>query len=162
MRPELSSTNNFIVTPVSNLKNEVVEILQKMYACGATTGLKVHQRASSSASATVQQWVGRQAFAFICQAIVEEDCMPMDQFAQHLLPSLLSLSLDPVANVRVLVAKALRQSVMEKAYFKEPGSACLEELEETVMTLQADKDRDVRFFASLDPNMMLMDTSALI
>lgn len=48
------------------------------------------------------------------------------------------------------------------AYFKEPGSAYLEELEETVMTLQADKDRDVRFFASLDPNMMLMDTSALI
>lgn len=40
--------------------------------------------------------------------------MPMDQFAQHLLPSLLSLSSDSVANVRVLVAKALRQSVMEK------------------------------------------------
>lgn len=48
------------------------------------------------------------------QAVVEEDCMPMDQFSQHLLPSLLSLSSDPVANVRVLVAKALRQSVMEK------------------------------------------------
>lgn len=40
--------------------------------------------------------------------------MPMEQFSQHLLPSLLSLSHDPVANVRVLVAKALRQSVMEK------------------------------------------------
>lgn len=40
--------------------------------------------------------------------------MPMDQFAQHLLPSLLSLSSDPVPNVRVLVAKALRQSVLEK------------------------------------------------
>jgi len=40
--------------------------------------------------------------------------MPMEQFGQHLLPSLLSLSSDPVANVRVLVAKALRQSVMEK------------------------------------------------
>lgn len=48
------------------------------------------------------------------QAVVEEDCMPMEQFSQHLLPSLLSLSSDPVANVRVLVAKALRQSVMEK------------------------------------------------
>lgn len=45
---------------------------------------------------------------------MEEDCMPMEQFGQHLLPSLLSLSSDPVANVRVLVAKALRQSVMEK------------------------------------------------
>lgn len=40
--------------------------------------------------------------------------MPMDQFAQHLLPSLLSLSSDPVPNVRVLVAKALRQNVLEK------------------------------------------------
>ncbi|KAM9525088.1 serine/threonine-protein phosphatase 4 regulatory subunit 1-like isoform 3-T3 [Salvelinus alpinus] len=140
----------------------VVEILQKMYACGA------HELGLNFINELIvrfchcPKWVGRQAFAFICQAIVEEDCMPMDQFAQHLLPSLLSLSLDPVANVRVLVAKALRQSVMEKAYFKEPGSAYLEELEETVMTLQADKDRDVRFFASLDPNMMLMDTSALI
>lgn len=48
--------------------------------------------------------------------------MPMEQFGQHLLPSLLSLSSDPVANVRVLVAKALRQSVMEKGkkYHKKP------------------------------------------
>ncbi|XP_014023661.2 serine/threonine-protein phosphatase 4 regulatory subunit 1 isoform X2 [Salmo salar] len=140
----------------------VVEILQKMYACGARElGLNFINELIVR-FCHCPKWVGRQAFAFICQAIVEEDCMPMDQFAQHLLPSLLSLSLDPVANVRVLVAKAMRQSVMEKAYFKEPGSAYLEELEETVMTLQADKDRDVRFFASLDPNMMLMDTSALI
>uniref|UniRef100_A0A8C7RMC5 WW-binding domain-containing protein n=1 Tax=Oncorhynchus mykiss TaxID=8022 RepID=A0A8C7RMC5_ONCMY len=92
----------------------VVEILQKMYACGA------HELGLNFSNELIirfchcPKWVGRQAFAFICQAIVEEDCMPMDQFAQHLLPSLLSLSLDPVANVRVLVAKALRQSVMEK------------------------------------------------
>lgn len=43
----------------------------------------------------------------------------MEQFSQHLLPSLLSLSTDPVANVRVLVAKALRQSVMEKGIEQE-------------------------------------------
>uniref|UniRef100_A0A8C7CBE1 Serine/threonine-protein phosphatase 4 regulatory subunit 1-like n=1 Tax=Oncorhynchus kisutch TaxID=8019 RepID=A0A8C7CBE1_ONCKI len=92
----------------------VVEILRKMYACGA------HELGLNFSNELIvrfchcPKWVGRQAFAFICQAIVEEDCMPMDQFAQHLLPSLLSLSLDPVANVRVLVAKALRQSVMEK------------------------------------------------
>uniref|UniRef100_A0A673YL09 Serine/threonine-protein phosphatase 4 regulatory subunit 1-like n=1 Tax=Salmo trutta TaxID=8032 RepID=A0A673YL09_SALTR len=133
-----------------------------MYACGA------HDLGLNFINELIvrfchcPKWVGRQAFAFICQAIVEEDCMPMDQFAQHLLPSLLSLSSDPVANVRVLVAKALRQSVMEKAYFKEPGSAYSDELEETVMALQADKDRDVRFFASQDPNMTLMDTAALI
>uniref|UniRef100_A0A8C8HPK2 Phosphatase 2A Regulatory Subunit A helical domain-containing protein n=1 Tax=Oncorhynchus tshawytscha TaxID=74940 RepID=A0A8C8HPK2_ONCTS len=92
----------------------VVEILQKMYACGAhELGLNFSNELIAR-FCHCPKWVGRQAFAFICQAIVEEDCMPMDQFAQHLLPSLLSLSLDPVANVRVLVAKALRQSVMEK------------------------------------------------
>uniref|UniRef100_A0A8C8HQN6 WW-binding domain-containing protein n=1 Tax=Oncorhynchus tshawytscha TaxID=74940 RepID=A0A8C8HQN6_ONCTS len=138
----------------------VVEILQKMYACGA------HDLGLNFINELIvrfchcPKWVGRQAFAFICQAIVEEDCMPMDQFAQHLLPSLLSLSSDPVANVRVLVAKALRQSVMEKG--KDWVVAYSDELEETVMALQADKDRDVRFFASQDSNMALMDTAALI
>uniref|UniRef100_A0A4W4GGU5 WW-binding domain-containing protein n=1 Tax=Electrophorus electricus TaxID=8005 RepID=A0A4W4GGU5_ELEEL len=92
----------------------VVEILQKLYSCGA------HDLSLNFINELVvrfchcPKWVGRQAFAFICQAVVEEDCMPMDQFAQHLLPCLLSLSSDPVPNVRVLVAKALRQSVLEK------------------------------------------------
>uniref|UniRef100_A0A3P8SUG3 Uncharacterized protein n=1 Tax=Amphiprion percula TaxID=161767 RepID=A0A3P8SUG3_AMPPE len=140
----------------------VVEILQKLYASGADDlGLNFINELTVR-FCHCPKWVGRQAFAFICQAIVEEDCMPMEQFSQHLLPSLLSLSSDPVANVRVLVAKALRQSVMEKAYFKEPGCAYSDELEETVMTLQSDKDRDVRFFASLDPNKSLMDTAPLI
>ncbi|CAG5978968.1 unnamed protein product [Menidia menidia] len=140
----------------------VVEILQKLYASGADDlGLNFINELTVR-FCHCPKWVGRQAFAFICQAVVEEDCMPMEQFSQHLLPSLLSLSSDPVANVRVLVAKALRQSVMEKAYFKEPGCAFSDELEETVMTLQSDKDRDVRFFASLDPNKSLMDTAPLI
>uniref|UniRef100_I3JIH7 Protein phosphatase 4 regulatory subunit 1 n=1 Tax=Oreochromis niloticus TaxID=8128 RepID=I3JIH7_ORENI len=134
----------------------VVEILQKLYACGADDlGLNFINELTVR-FCHCPKWVGRQAFAFICQAVVEEDCMPMEQFSQHLLPSLLSLSSDPVANVRVLVAKALRQSVMEK------GCACADELEETVMALQSDKDRDVRFFASLDPNKGLIDTTPLI
>uniref|UniRef100_A0A7N8Y1Y6 Protein phosphatase 4, regulatory subunit 1-like n=1 Tax=Mastacembelus armatus TaxID=205130 RepID=A0A7N8Y1Y6_9TELE len=140
----------------------VVEILQKLYTCGADDlGLNFMNELTVR-FCHCSKWVGRQAFAFICQAVVEEDCMPMEQFSQHLLPSLLSLSSDPVANVRVLVAKALRQSVMEKAYFKEPGCAYSDELEDTVMALQSDKDRDVRFFASLDPNKGLMDTAPLM
>uniref|UniRef100_A0A8C9W6H0 Serine/threonine-protein phosphatase 4 regulatory subunit 1-like n=1 Tax=Scleropages formosus TaxID=113540 RepID=A0A8C9W6H0_SCLFO len=140
----------------------VVEILQKLYASGDhDLGLNFINELILK-FCHCPKWVGRQAFAFICQAVVEEDCMPMDQFAQHLLPSLLSLSSDSVANVRVLVAKALRQSILEKAYFKDPGCAYSDELEDTVMSLQADKDRDVRFFASLDPTRNVMDTDALI
>lgn len=52
--------------------------------------------------------------------------------------------------------------VLCPAYFKEPGCAFSDELEETVMALQSDKDRDVRFFASLDPDRSLMDTAPLI
>ncbi|XP_061688006.1 serine/threonine-protein phosphatase 4 regulatory subunit 1 [Syngnathoides biaculeatus] len=141
----------------------VVEILQKLYSSGADELGVNFINELTVRFCHCPKWVGRQAFAFICQAVVEEDCMPMEQFAQHLLPSLLRLSSDPVANVRVLVAKALRQSVMEKAYFKEPGCASSDELEETVMALQSDKDRDVRFFASLDPGKGLTaDTAPLI
>uniref|UniRef100_A0A671QRV4 Serine/threonine-protein phosphatase 4 regulatory subunit 1-like n=1 Tax=Sinocyclocheilus anshuiensis TaxID=1608454 RepID=A0A671QRV4_9TELE len=139
----------------------VVEILQKLYACEAhDLGLNFINELIMR-FCHCSKWVGRQAFAFICQAIVEEDCMPMDQFAQHLLPSLLSLSSDPVPNVRVLVAKALRQSVLEKPYFKDPGSAYSDELEEALSELRMDKDRDVRFFSTLDPNRNVMDTSTL-
>uniref|UniRef100_A0A8C5GWW6 WW-binding domain-containing protein n=1 Tax=Gouania willdenowi TaxID=441366 RepID=A0A8C5GWW6_GOUWI len=129
----------------------VVEILQKLYASGADDLGMNFINELTVRFCHCPKWVGRQAFAFICQAVVEEDCMPMEQFSQHMLPSLLSLSSDPVANVRVLVAKALRQSVMEKG---EPQFEChfYNHLEETMVALQSDKDRDVRFFASLDPN----------
>uniref|UniRef100_A0A672RKT7 Serine/threonine-protein phosphatase 4 regulatory subunit 1-like n=1 Tax=Sinocyclocheilus grahami TaxID=75366 RepID=A0A672RKT7_SINGR len=134
----------------------VVEILQKLYACEAhDLGLNFINELIMR-FCHCSKWVGRQAFAFICQAIVEEDCMPMDQFALHLLPSLLSLSSDPVPNVRVLVAKALRQSVLEKR------SAYSDELEEALSELRMDKDRDVQFFSTMDPNRNVMDTSALI
>ncbi|XP_041588799.1 serine/threonine-protein phosphatase 4 regulatory subunit 1-like isoform X2 [Vulpes lagopus] len=97
------------------------------------------------------KWVGRQAFAFICQAVVSEECIPVDQFVEHLLPSLLSLATDPVPNVRVLLAKALRQTLLEKAYLRNAGNPHLQVVEETVLALQLDRDPDVSFFATLEP-----------
>lgn len=38
----------------------------------------------------------------------------MDQFAVHLMPQLLTLANDRVPNVRVLLAKTLRQTLLEK------------------------------------------------
>ncbi|MBN3288530.1 PP4R1 phosphatase, partial [Polyodon spathula] len=140
----------------------VVEILRKFYRNGANDlGLNFLNELIMR-FCRCPKWVGRQAFAFICQAVVEEDCMPMSQFAQHLLPSLIALSADPVANVRVLVAKALRQTVLEKAYFKDAACPHQQTVEETVMALQADRDRDVRFFASLEPSTSTEDTAAFI
>ncbi|XP_045836974.1 serine/threonine-protein phosphatase 4 regulatory subunit 1-like isoform X4 [Meles meles] len=128
------------------------------------------------------KWVGRQAFAFICQmlaewflcaghvleaagrgwtsscsagtvhlAVVDEECIPVEQFVEHLLPSLLSLASDPVPNVRVLLAKALRQTLLEKAYLRNAGNPHLQVVEETVLALQSDRDPDVSFFATLEP-----------
>ncbi|XP_068064103.1 serine/threonine-protein phosphatase 4 regulatory subunit 1-like isoform X5 [Anomalospiza imberbis] len=135
----------------------VVAILQKFYANSANAlglnfinELVVRFRHCS-------KWVGRQAFAFICQAVVEEECMPVDQFVEHLLPSLLSLASDPVPNVRVLLAKALRQTLLEKAYFKSVGNPHLEAAEETILALQSDRDQDVSFFATIKLKQDNMD-----
>ncbi|XP_049726020.1 serine/threonine-protein phosphatase 4 regulatory subunit 1-like isoform X3 [Elephas maximus indicus] len=108
------------------------------------------------------KWVGRQAFAFICQAAVSEECVPVDQFVEHLLPSLLSLASDPVPNVRVLLAKALKQTLLEKAYFRNVGNPHLKVVEETVLALQSDRDQDVSFFATLEPKRRnIIDTTVL-
>lgn len=51
---------------------------------------------------------------FSSEAVVSKECIPMDQSVEHILPSLLSLISDPVPNMRVLLAKALRQILLEK------------------------------------------------
>ncbi|KAM8945739.1 serine/threonine-protein phosphatase 4 regulatory subunit 1-like [Pelodytes ibericus] len=129
----------------------VVAILHKLYANGEQqlginfiNELIVQFRHSS-------KWVGRQAFAFICQAVVQKECIPADQFALHLLPNLLSLASDPVPNVRVLLAKALKQTLLEKAYFTSLGNPHLEAVEQTVEAMQMDRDQDVRFFSATGP-----------
>ncbi|XP_032951151.1 serine/threonine-protein phosphatase 4 regulatory subunit 1 isoform X2 [Rhinolophus ferrumequinum] len=140
----------------------VVAILQKFYSSSESAlGLNfineliVRFRHCS-------KWVGRQAFAFICQAVVSAECVPVDQFVEHLLPSLLSLASDPVPNVRVLLAKALRQTLLEKAYFRNAGHPHLEVVEETVLALQSDQDQDVSFFATQAPKRRnLTDTTTL-
>ncbi|XP_058033701.1 serine/threonine-protein phosphatase 4 regulatory subunit 1-like isoform X3 [Ahaetulla prasina] len=138
-----------------------VAILQKFYAYNVTSlGLNFINELIMRFR-HCSKWVGRQAFAFICQAVVEEECMPVDQFVEHLLPSLLSLASDPVPNVRVLLAKALRQTLLEKAYFRIVGNPHLDAVEETVLVLQADRDQDVSFFATIKPKLSNMHITLL-
>ncbi|XP_053098574.1 serine/threonine-protein phosphatase 4 regulatory subunit 1-like isoform X2 [Hemicordylus capensis] len=140
----------------------VVAILQKFYANKASSlGLNFINELIMRFR-HCSKWVGRQAFAFICQAVVEEECMPVDHFVEHLLPSLLSLASDPVPNVRVLLAKALRQTLLEKAYFRSVGNPHLEAVEETVLVLQADRDQDVSFFATIKPKYNNIHITSLV
>ncbi|XP_053560470.1 serine/threonine-protein phosphatase 4 regulatory subunit 1 [Bombina bombina] len=136
----------------------VVAILQKFYANGENelglnfiNELIVQFRHSS-------KWVARQAFAFICQVIVQDECIPAEQFATQLLPNLLSLASDPVPNVRVLLAKALKQTLLEKPYFTSLGNPHLENVEKTVLAMQLDKDQDVRFFSGTQPKRHVNST----
>ncbi|XP_059562612.1 serine/threonine-protein phosphatase 4 regulatory subunit 1 isoform X7 [Myotis daubentonii] len=97
------------------------------------------------------KWSGRQAFVFVCQTVIEDDCLPMEQFAVHLMPHLLTLANDRVPNVRVLLAKTLRQTLLEKDYFLTSASCHQEAVEQTIMALQMDHDSDVKYFASIHP-----------
>ncbi|XP_018409370.1 PREDICTED: serine/threonine-protein phosphatase 4 regulatory subunit 1 isoform X2 [Nanorana parkeri] len=104
------------------------------------------------------KWSGRQTFVFICQALIEDDCLPMDQFAMHLMPHLLQLASDRVPNVRVLLAKTLKQTLLEKEYFLTAANSHQEAVEQTIVALQMDYDNDVKYFASIHPaNTKLAD-----
>ncbi|XP_055994113.1 serine/threonine-protein phosphatase 4 regulatory subunit 1 isoform X1 [Sorex fumeus] len=107
------------------------------------------------------KWSGRQAFVFVCQTVIEDDCLPMDQFAVHLMPHLLTLANDRVPNVRVLLAKTLRQTLLEKDYFLASASCHLEAVEQTIMALQMDRDSDVKYFASTHPASTKLSEDAM-
>ncbi|TSK16101.1 Serine/threonine-protein phosphatase 4 regulatory subunit 1 [Bagarius yarrelli] len=124
------------------------------------------------------KWSGRQAFAFVCQLAIEEDCVSLEQFSEHLLAPLLQLASDPVPNVRVLLAKTLRQSLMERAwdeddvqemfsvlllteYFLHSANSHQEALEQTLVALQMDLDKDVKYFASVHPGSTRINEDAM-
>lgn len=107
------------------------------------------------------RWSGRQAFVFVCQTVIEDDCLPMDQFALHLMPHLLTLANDRVPNVRVLLAKTLRQTLLEKECFLTSASCHQEAVEQTIMALQMDRDSDVKYFASIHPASTKVSEDAL-
>uniref|UniRef100_A0A673Y7C3 Serine/threonine-protein phosphatase 4 regulatory subunit 1 n=1 Tax=Salmo trutta TaxID=8032 RepID=A0A673Y7C3_SALTR len=107
------------------------------------------------------KWSGRQAFTFICQLAIEDDCVSLEQFSEHLLAPLLQLASDPVANVRVLLAKTIRQSLLEREYFLHSANSHQEALEQTLVALQMDLDKDVKYFASVHPGSTRLSEDAM-
>ncbi|CDQ67210.1 unnamed protein product [Oncorhynchus mykiss] len=114
------------------------------------------------------KWSGRQAFTFVCQVrtsslhlVIEDDCVSLEQFSEHLLAPLLQLASDPVANVRVLLAKTIRQSLMEREYFLHSANSHQEALEQTLVALQMDLDKDVKYFASVHPGSTRISEDAM-
>ncbi|XP_078608792.1 serine/threonine-protein phosphatase 4 regulatory subunit 1-like isoform X10 [Branchiostoma floridae x Branchiostoma japonicum] len=99
-----------------------------------------------------RRWQRRQTFAFLCAVLLEDESIRPSLFAHHLLPSLLTLTSDPVPNVRIVLGKTLSQAVLPRDYFSSEQNPEHETLLHAIEILKMDTDRDVRFYASLPPN----------
>ncbi|XP_071958559.1 serine/threonine-protein phosphatase 4 regulatory subunit 1-like isoform X2 [Antedon mediterranea] len=97
------------------------------------------------------RWFGRQTFAHLCHSLLEQQSLEPELFLEHFMPSLLTLKEDPIPNVRIALARLLTQEVVASGYFSEAGKDKQQIVEDTLDSLRSDKDRDVRFYASLIP-----------
>lgn len=59
-----------------------------------------------------KNWKHRQTFALLCCQLVspQHKALSVEQFTNEMLPHLLDLSWDPVANVRLVVARTISQN----------------------------------------------------
>ncbi|XP_026097365.1 serine/threonine-protein phosphatase 4 regulatory subunit 1 isoform X3 [Carassius auratus] len=137
----------------------VSEIIRKLSSCSSLLVSFLGELVEKFCHS--QKWSGRQAFAFVCQLSIEEECLSLDQFSEHLLPPLLQLASDPVPNVRVLLAKTLRQTLLEREYFVSSVNGQQEALEHTLVSLQTDVDKDVKYFASVHPSSTRLNEDAM-
>ncbi|WKX90212.1 hypothetical protein Q1695_009227 [Nippostrongylus brasiliensis] len=57
--------------------------------------------------ANTQKWTRRQTFAYVCERVLVDHSLSMEQFRCFLLPHLISMATDSVVNVRIAVCRAL-------------------------------------------------------
>ncbi|KAK6056958.1 HEAT repeat protein, partial [Cooperia oncophora] len=57
--------------------------------------------------ANTQKWTRRQTFAYVCERVLLDHSLSMEQFRYFLLPHLISMATDNVVNVRIAVCRAL-------------------------------------------------------
>ncbi len=99
------------------------------------------------AQALDSHWVHRQTFAALVYTVHDSCALQPAQIAESLLPPLLELSEDKVANVRLAVARTLSSINAETDFFKNNESESAKLPIDTVeMNLKNDVDVDVRIF----------------
>merc|ERR1719219_1901627 len=93
-----------------------------------------------------ESWIHRQTYASLALTLYEESALDHAQFSQNVLPNLLDLAEDKVPNVRLVVARALRQ-IRQATYFIKEANPYHARMENVICALTyADKDADVRAF----------------
>merc|ERR1712001_553256 len=90
-------------------------------------------------------WIHRQTYASLSLTLFLQSSLDHTQFAQDVLPNLMELANDKVPNVRLAVARALKQ-LRSATYFTKEANPHHASMERVIHTLTEDKDADVRAF----------------
>lgn len=100
--------------------------------------------------ATSPLWFRRLTYGQLCEVLLEEDFITAEKFAIDFLPDLLNYQSDTIVNVKLTLSRTLTRAVMVTDYFCRPECKDSEKVLEAIERLQADNDRDVRYFAGRD------------
>lgn len=88
-------------------------------------------------------WRRRQTYILAAGQILEMETIEVEIFRKHVLKNVLMLVNDVVPNVRIQVAKCLKDVILLHESFS-PTSPDADAIEQTLTKLRADPDRDVR------------------
>lgn len=99
-----------------------------------------------------QRWVRRQTFVYICRQLAFDEVMSHADFAHNFIPTLVSMSFDRIANVRIALAHVLRlvdehhcdvdNDNSDNSYSNTSANDI--SVPDTLKRLANDRDRDVR------------------
>lgn len=60
-----------------------------------------------------KKWKRRQTFCLLCIELLKEEALEPEQFMSEVMPHLLDLSWDPVANIRLVVARCISNYILK-------------------------------------------------
>ena len=95
------------------------------------------------------RWMLRQSYVNICNQLVTDRSLPLEEFAKLLLEPLLALKQDRVPNVRLVLARVINLQLKYHEFFAASDSPYRTSLDETLTELSADLDRDVSYYATM-------------
>lgn len=98
------------------------------------------------------RWMLRQSYVNICNQLVTDRALPLEEFGKLLLAPLLALKQDRVPNVRLVLARVINFQLKYHEFFAGSDSPYRESLDETLNQLSADEDRDVSYYATVKRN----------
>jgi len=107
------------------------------------------------------RWMLRQSYINICNQLVTDRSLPLEEFARQLLTPLLALKRDRVPNVRLVLARVINFQLKYHEFFAGADSPYRETLIETLTQLSADEDRDVSYYASVNRETHISQSSSL-